>query len=98
MPENEIYERALALWGFDAQIKMVIEEALEFALEVQRLHRNRTKFNKLIEEIVDVEIMIAQLKYIIKIPTYKIENEKLKKLRRLKRLIRIGERNDVNDG
>jgi len=62
--EPTIYEKAIALWGNQAQLEMLNEEATELALATRKLLRNTTeeRFNELSGEVADVEIMIEQFK------------------------------------
>ena len=58
-----VYKTALKKWGIVAQLEMAQEEATELALAVRKHIRkdNTDSFNHMIEEIADVEIMIAQI-------------------------------------
>jgi NTP pyrophosphatase (non-canonical NTP hydrolase) len=70
--EQELYKRALKYWGKEAQIEMMIEEASELIVALQ--HYKRYAMNKpnnesnwhygehVCEEIIDVQIMINQIK------------------------------------
>ena len=61
---EELLEKAIDVWGFDAQCEMIIEECLELVLALQKLKRLRgdkkQKFDNVIDEIADVKIMITQ--------------------------------------
>lgn len=83
--ESEIYKRAIKLWGVDAQIDMTIEECAELIKELIKRKRNynNSSINDIISEIVDVEIMVKQLK-IIYIKHYELIHKiKMEKLQRL---------------
>lgn len=62
--DDEILQRAIDTWGFNAQCEMIIEECMELALALQKMKRVRgsrsEKFNNVIDEIADVKIMIRQ--------------------------------------
>ena len=62
--DEKLLQRAIDVWGFDAQCEMVIEECLELALAMQKLKRLRgdkqQKFDNVIDEIADVKIIIRQ--------------------------------------
>ena len=66
MKENELYEKAIKKWGVDAQINMAIEEMAELiqALVKQGRAVNGCTKGEVMEEIIDVEIMLEQLKLI----------------------------------
>lgn len=49
-----IWERALRLWGREAQMAMVREELTELLLELERLPRGRTDKAKILGELADV--------------------------------------------
>ena len=84
MNEKELYIKAVAKWGVPAQLLMAIEEMSELTKEILKFLRK--KESNIIEELVDVEIMLEQLKLIFvsfngKEEKYRIIREK--KLRRL---------------
>lgn len=86
MEKEEIYQKALSLWGIDTQIKMVFEEMAELQKELCKYFRSNRSPNTLAnirEEIADVEIMLAQMKYIFDREGTEIENIKIKKLEQL---------------
>lgn len=62
-------------YGLQAQKGMLIEEMAELMQAVNRFDRNPTEKNldAIAEEIADVEIMIAQAKYLYTIPQEKID-------------------------
>jgi len=64
---EELYRKAYRTWGIGAQMDMVIEEAAELIQAIRKSDRNgilREQEN-LVEEMVDVEIMIEQMKVIL---------------------------------
>lgn len=82
--------RALQAWGEDAQLQMVIEEAAELIQALCKLKRKKHSgiSDQVIEELVDVEIMLDQLKNmcIVRDPTSaaRYDAATTKKLARLK--------------
>jgi NTP pyrophosphatase (non-canonical NTP hydrolase) len=64
--EKELYLDAINKWGVPAQIKMAIEECGELIVKLAKLDRNKngSSMDDVIDEIVDVQIMIDQLKII----------------------------------
>ncbi len=57
------YERALKIWGKDAQMLQVIEEMSELTKEIlKNVNRKKDNVTEIIEETADVEIMLEQLK------------------------------------
>lgn len=68
MPREEINERAIALWGVDAQLDMVIEEMAELTHAILKFKRSgptdmdlKEAIDKIAEEQADVRIMLDQL-------------------------------------
>lgn len=65
--EHLIYKKAVEKWGVEAQLDQTIEEAAELIQAVNKFKRRRgdEPVDNLIEEIIDVEIMIGQVKVIL---------------------------------
>lgn len=79
---NPILKRALATWGEQAQMLMVVEEMSELMKEIlKNINRKKDNVAAIIEETADVEIMLEQLKanYNIEeqVAAYKAEKIKL---------------------
>ena len=66
MNNKRIYERAISAWGEEAQLKMAIEECAELIVKLAKLGRfkNGSQIDDVVDEIADVEIMMAQLRLI----------------------------------
>ena len=80
--EEELYKRALRVWGKEPQMLQVIEEMSELIKEIlKNVNRKKDNVAAIIEEAADVEIMLGQLKccYGIadKISAYKAEKLKV---------------------
>lgn len=58
--ERATLERALDVWGIDAQFEQATEECAELIVELQGGNAN-----DLVEEIADVQIMLEQLKLVV---------------------------------
>lgn len=81
------YERAVKVWGKDAQMLQVIEEMSELTKEIlKNVNRKKDNVAELIEETADVEIMLEQLKYCFQIHQQVDEYKKNKLLKIDKRL------------
>ena len=78
MDEFDLCWQAMDLWGVDTQKQKAIEELAEL---IRAIARN--DLNNIIEEIVDVEIMLKQIRIIYQI---KYETEVAKKIEKLERL------------
>lgn len=66
--ENEKIKRldglarsAINHWGADKQFAQAEEEAIELALELVRIRRNRQDWDAILEEAVDVYIMATEI-------------------------------------
>lgn len=78
-----MYQRALSVWGTDAQIDMCIEECNELIHSLMKHKRNRTHetIAGVAEEVADVNIMIEQMSMIFGASeVLKIKGEKLLRL------------------
>lgn len=85
---ESVYKTAVEKWGINAQLEMAQEEATELALAVRKFLRKKDQatFNHLIEEIADVENMIAQVEFMY--PEFPVrESIELQKDFKLNRLI-----------
>ena len=78
--------RAQAERGTTYQLDMVIEECAELIDSIQKYRRNRVDFVAVLEEGVDVELMIEQLKIILGENTL-WENMRARKLKLLEELL-----------
>ena len=80
----KILNDAVNKFGTHAQLGMVVEECAELIADVNRYFRERIEEKKLIEEMVDVGIMIDQMRVIFGGEIWDdIEDIKLKKLEKL---------------
>lgn len=90
-----LYKKAVRKWGINLQFAMLIEECAELIQSVNKLMRRdyETGWNRLAEEMADVEIMIEQLRLFIDWQTldYKVKAYKELKLDRLKYMIKGGQ-------
>jgi len=75
-----IYEQAIEAWGEDAQLGMLQEECAELIAAINKLRRGEPA-SVVIEEIADVELMLAQMRYIF--PPPDIDRVKAEKIERL---------------
>ena len=78
----QLYQRAIDLFGKDAQINMVFEETGELISKLSQYIRGRVHVLEVASEIADVEIMLAQLKMILNLEedTDRIKIDKLVRL------------------
>ena len=86
MREDRLYSEALSKWGIDAQKNMLVEECSELIKAVMKLRRKRNgeSLIEFLEELIDVEIMINQMKiFYDKDLLQTIKTQKLEKLQKL---------------
>ena len=84
---RELAEKAERLWGADAQITMMIEESAELIQVLAKRHHNRNcaTIQQVVNELVDVEIMLGQMKNIYGLNQDMWANFRKQKLQRLKK-------------
>lgn len=89
MKEEELYKKAVELWGVDFQLDMIIEECLEMCHAILKYKRGKGRIDDIIEEGVDVYIMLRQLRHILVADYFQDtwDEVKFKKLNRLEELI-----------
>ena len=85
--EKMPYSSIIKAFGFRPQVIMAIEEMSELTKELTKALRGKIKLDNIIEEVADVEIMLAQVKLMFGIENTKIEAEKKRKLDRLKPIV-----------
>lgn len=87
MDKLQLYKQAMAKWGYEAQENLLIEECSELIQAcIKRRRDGKTK--NLLEELMDVEIMLDQVKFYYDCTCGQLaemENIKKGKLERLKR-------------
>jgi hypothetical protein len=60
--EMDVYQQALEKWGWDLQAKKAIQELAEAIVEISKRLEGRENHSEYVEELVDAEIMINQMK------------------------------------
>ena len=91
---NNIYEKAINTYGESAQLDMVIEEMSELIKEICKKKRGKDNHDAIVEEIVDVEIMLEQLKIICDIDNVDLDNAKKYKINRLMARLEVHDKNE----
>jgi NTP pyrophosphatase (non-canonical NTP hydrolase) len=89
MTPEELMQKAITTWGKDSQLDMVIEECAELIHAIQKYRRKRVTSAAIIEEAVDVELCLGQLKLIFNEVTDSINYTVFRedKLARLEKLL-----------
>lgn len=83
---NDLFNQAIEKWGEESQLDMVIEECAELINAIQKRRRGRGGTLEVIEEGVDVELCLEQLKLMTDSPVV-WENFRKQKLDRLAGLL-----------
>ena len=84
MHEMSLLQRAIAKYGKDAQMKMVLEEMAELQKEICKMWRGKDNRDDIADEIADLEIMLDQLKLMLEIED-EVGQHRTDKLARLQR-------------
>lgn len=85
--DKAILKRAIDKWGPELQIIVAIEELSELQKELTKHLRGKKNKEAIIEEIVDVEIMIEQLKIIFEIMDERLAGTRAVKIHKLRKLL-----------
>ena len=64
---NELFKKAIEVFGEDAQYRMVIEETSELTKEICKHFRGDNNEHRIDEEMADVAIMLSQLAIMLEI-------------------------------
>jgi len=78
-----LYAKAIEEWGDTFQLFMLMEEMGELSTGVSQFVRGRVESSAVLDEIVDVEIMLDQLKVIMGHTDADVHRQKEAKLQRL---------------
>jgi NTP pyrophosphatase (non-canonical NTP hydrolase) len=84
--DTELMQLVLEKWGTESQMDMVIEECAELIDAIQKWRRRRVDSVKVLEEAVDVELCLGQLKLMLDSPQL-FQNIRKEKLERLEKLL-----------
>lgn len=84
--ENPIYQQAIDKFGVPSQVDMLIEEMAELTQALLKWRRGKDDMDNVHEEIVDVEIMLAQIK--TGLSEEKLNKYRTEKLERLSNLLK----------
>lgn len=61
---DDIFKKAIEKWGVRSQMDVAVEEMGELIVDIMHMRRNKVNLEKLMEEVVDVSIMMKQLRYL----------------------------------
>ena len=82
-----IYKQALEVWGLEVQLGMVQEECAELIKVINKHFRGKASREELIEECVDVELMINQMREAFSDERNTWDRIKIEKIERLNELL-----------
>lgn len=86
--KNLLYKKAIAKWGNQFQIIMILEEMAELQKALIKLMRaDEGPISDVLEEVADLEIMLEQLRHILIVDEEEINLIKERKLLRLKKIL-----------
>lgn len=86
--EKYLFEKALAHYGPEAQIKMLYEEMAELQIAVCKNGRGTDNLDNIAEEIADVGIMLDQMRLLFNV-------EERSRAIRLEKVARLAERMNI---
>ena len=86
MKRNELYDKAIEIYGYEQQETMVLEEMFELGKVITKGRRSEINKGDLVDEIADLEIVIEQMKQYHDIGDKVSARKRFKKKRLLKRL------------
>ena len=81
---KDVLGKAVEEWGVNVNLWVFVEEVGELVKEIAKAVRYEPNYNKIIEEVADVEIALELLKIIFKLDQEHIERIKKDKIERLK--------------
>lgn len=95
--KTELYREAVALWGIDAQLTMLIEECSELTKAICKFKRKRDKVTqeRMVGEAVDVSLMIEQIRFMFLVDSKLWSDLKRRKLLRLKAMIDYAKKHNI---
>jgi len=84
-PIQNIYEQAIQYWGRKRQSLKLIEECGELITAVAKIHNQVGSERDVVGEVIDVELMCKQMRYLIQNPELwrEIYNKKILRLHRI---------------
>jgi len=62
MDDSDVIWNAVAVWGESVQLEILQEECAELIAKVSHYKRGRCDWSELMEEVVDVHIMLEQIR------------------------------------
>jgi hypothetical protein len=81
---NKVYEECWNRFGANFQIMICLEEFSELQKELIKWLRGKDNIHNIEEEIANVELLLAQIKYGLDLSQSNIDNIKIEKIERLK--------------
>ena len=63
MRYKDLYVRAIAKWGVDAQCDQAVEECAELIATLKHFKRGKVAEDAIVDELADVYLMVGQLIY-----------------------------------
>ena len=85
--DRSVFHRAIAKFGIDHQVSLIMEECSELILAISHYGRGRVKSDVIMEEVVDITIMAEQARLIWDPTDEKFGEIYKRKIDRLEKLI-----------
>jgi hypothetical protein len=86
--DRSVFKRAIAKFGINNQVLMIIEECSELILAISHYNRGRVRCNAVMEEVVDLTIMLEQARLIYDPTDVEFNRIYIEKINRLEKLIK----------
>ena len=86
--DRSVFKRAIAKFGINNQVLMIIEECSELILAISHYNRGRVRSDAVMEEIVDLTIMLEQARLIYDPTDTEFGRIYIEKINRLEKLIK----------
>ena len=90
--EKKLYKDSIEMFGLKPQIDMAIEEMGELIVAINHYRRDKINLSPVVEEMVDVDITLNQLKVIFDCEA-EFEAIRIKKLERVQKKIDLKDNN-----
>ena len=85
--DRSVFHRAIAKFGIDHQVSLIMEECSELILAISHFRRGRVRSSAIMEEVVDMTIMLEQARLIYDPLDEKFGKIYKRKIDRLEKLI-----------
>ena len=85
--DRSVFNRVIAKFGVEHQVSLIMEECSELILAISHYRRGRVKSDAIMEEVVDMTIMLEQVRLIYDPDDIEFGKIYKRKINRLEKLI-----------